>query len=183
MAIACAATSLSGYQIMLENRDVGNAAMTVVPGPHGDAAWAGGLREQAAAEISDRLAVGIADKVEALATEAILVEEAANAAAIIKLEPTPQKGIQPIKGSESIPFSNQNNSQLRGCSTLGVIELHHAGSLEDALIVLRNETHRMKSNLLLPIKASRTKSKEAGFEEISFKAQMMRCPISPARGN
>jgi hypothetical protein len=183
LAIACAATALSGCQLLLDNRDKGNAAVVVVPTADWDAMRTAGLREQVAAEISDGLAVAIADEVEARATKAILAAEAVKAAATVKPEPAPQKGIQPIKGSESIPFSNRTNSQLGGCSTLGVIELHHTGSLEDALIVLRNETYRMNSNLLVPIKASRTPSKGAGSNEIRIEARMMRCPIKLARGN
>ena len=183
IAIACAATSLSGHELLLENRDIGNAAVVAVPTPDWYAVGAAGSREQADTEISNGLVAAIADKFGALTTKAIAAAEATNVAATIKLGSTPQKGIQPIKGSESIPFSSQNNGQLSGCSTLGVIELHHTGSLEDALIVLRNETHRMNSNLLLPIKASKTTSEEAGLEEINFKAQMMLCPISLSRGN
>ena len=183
LAIACAATALSGCQLLLDNRDKGNAAVVVVPTADWDAMRAAGLGEQAAAEIGNGLAVAIADELEARATNAILAAEAARAATTAKPELAPQKGIQPIKGSESIPFSNRTNSQLGGCSTLGVIELHHIGSLKDALIVLRNETHRMNSNLLVPIKASRTPSKGAGSDEIRIEARMMRCPIKLARGN
>ena len=183
MVIAFAATSLSGYQLLLENRDISNAVVVAAPIQDWYATGAASFRGHATTEISNGLDVTIANEVEARTSEAIFAAEAANTAATIKLQSTPQKGIQPIKGSESIPFSNQNNNQLSGCSTLGMIELHHTGSLEDALIVLRNETHRMNSNLLLPIKVSRTTSEEAGLEDISFKAQMMRCPISLARGN
>ena len=183
LAIACAATVLSSCQLLLDNRDKGNATVVVVPTADWDAMRAASLREQAAAEISDGLAVAIVDEVEARATKAILAAQSAKAAATAKPEPAPEKGIQPIKGSESIPFSNRTNSQLGGCSTLGVIELHHTGTLEDALIVLRNETYRMNSNLLVPIKASKTPSKGAHSHEIRIEARMMRCPIKLARGN
>ena len=183
LAIACAATVLSSCQLLLDNRDKGNATVVVVPTADWDAMRAASLREEAAAEISDGLAVAIVDEVEARATKAILAAQSAKAAATAKPEPAPEKGIQPIKGSESIPFSNRTNSQLGGCSTLGVIELHHTGTLEDALIVLRNETYRMNSNLLVPIKASKTPSKGAHSHEIRIEARMMRCPIKLARGN
>jgi hypothetical protein len=183
LAIPLVATALTGCQLLLDNRDKGNAAVVVVPAADWDAMRAAGLREQAAAEISAGLAVAIADEVEARATKAIIAAEAAKAAATANPAPVPQKGIQPIKGSESIPFSNRTNSQLGGCSILGVIELHHTGTLEDALIVLRNETYRMNSNLLVPIKASRTPSKGAVNNEIRIEARMMRCPIKLVRGN
>ena len=182
LMIACAAVVLSGYHLMAENRDTDDATLAAGPNTDHDANRALGHSTDAAPNISDGLAKAIADEAESRATKAILVAVSAKAAATPKPAPAPHKGIQPIQGSESIPFSNLSHSQLSDCSTLGVIELHHTGSLKDALIVLRNEAHRI-SNLLLPIKGSRTSSKEAGLDEISFEAQMMRCPTSLARGN
>mgnify|MGYP003338876237 CR=1 FL=1 len=124
----------------------------------------------------------IADQTERVTTEAIKAAEGFGAPVTPLPLATLKTGIQPIKGSESIPFSNRTNSQLEGCSTLGVIELHHTGKLEDAMIVLRNETYRRNGNFLMKIKASTDPSNIPEAKEIRIEAQMIRCHIKRAHG-
>ena len=175
-------TVLSGYALMLDNLGKANATSVVFPAADEGMTHLADLGEHAPTEISGKLTVAAADKVEVHSTKNIPLAEGVKLAATSKPVPLPTKGIQPIKGSESILLSNLINRQLSGCKTFGVIELHHTGSDEDALIVLRNETYRMNGNLLLPIKASKTASNGAGSNEIKIEAQMMRCPSKLARG-
>ena len=182
LAIACTAITLSGCQLMLANHEEGDASLALVPTADWGAMRASGLGMRAATEISDGLDASITGGAFAPATKVMLVADPTNPSATSKPSSDSHKGILPIKGSESILFSNQNNHRLDGCSTLGVIELHHTGNFDDALIVLRNETYRLNSNLLVPIKASRSGFKGAGSPEIRIEAQMMRCPFELAYG-
>ena len=183
LAIACAAAVLSGYQLLHKNSDKGNAAVVVSPTASHDALRSADLRTDSVTKISHGFSTNIAHEVETRAIKTILAADSALATTTPQSGMVPQNGIQPIKGSESILFSNMTNRLLGGCSTLGVIELHHTGSYEDALIVLRNETYRMNSNWLVPIKASKTSPNRGDSHEIMIKAQMMRCPFKLASSN
>ena len=171
LALACAVTVLSSYQLPLGNLD--KAGETHAVGLHGNAP----------AKITDGLSMTYANQFAAPASTAILTTEATIAEATSKPVSASHSGIQPIKGSEAILFSNTTHRPLSGCSMLGVIELHHTGSYEDALVVLRNETYRMKSNWLVPIKASKTSPNRGDSHEIMIEAQMMRCPFKLASSN
>jgi hypothetical protein len=95
------------------------------------------------------------------------------------VEPTP---IVPTEGSNLIQFSTRTASNLGGCSAIGAIEITHNGTIDDALIILKNEAHRLNTNVLVPISMDQTQTKSYA-SEIQIEARMMKCPIKLARGN
>ena len=97
-------------------------------------------------------------------------------------EPVERPTIIPIEGSNLIQFSNRTDSYLAGCSTIGIIEVIHEGTMNEALVVLKNEAHRLNSNVLVPYKMKQTGTNEIVFAEIQIEARMMKCPLKIAQG-
>ena len=89
----------------------------------------------------------------------------------------------PIDGSQIIQFSNRTNSQLAGCSSIGIIEVLHTGTIGDALIVLKNEAYRLNTNILVPLMMNQTAADPIASANIQIEARMMKCPLKLARGN
>ena len=54
--------------------------------------------------------------------------------------------------------------------------------MEDALIILKNEAHRLNTNILVPVSMQQTQT-TAYAPSIQIEARMMRCPVKLARGN
>ena len=88
-----------------------------------------------------------------------------------------------IAGAQSIQFSNRTNSQLAGCSSIGIIEVLHNGTINDALIILKNEAYRLNTNILVPLTMNQTDDDTISSPNIQIEARMMRCPLKLARGN
>jgi hypothetical protein len=88
-----------------------------------------------------------------------------------------------IAGTQSIQFSNRTNSQLAGCSSIGIIEVLHNGTINDALIILKNEAYRLNTNILVPLTMNQTDDDTISSPNIQIEARMMRCPLKLARGN
>ena len=89
----------------------------------------------------------------------------------------------PIDGSQIIQFSNRTNSQLAGCSSIGIIEVLHTGIIDDALIILKNEAYRLNTNILVPLMMNQTDADPIASANIQIEARMMKCPLKLARGN
>ena len=87
-----------------------------------------------------------------------------------------------IAGAQSIQFSNRTNSQLAGCSSIGIIEVLHTGTIYDALIILKNEAYRLNTNILVPLTMNQTDYDPIASPNIQIKARMMKCPLKLARG-
>ena len=88
-----------------------------------------------------------------------------------------------IAGAQSIQFSNRTNSQLAGCRSIGIIEVLHTGTIDDALIILKNEAYRLDTNILVPLTMNQTDEDPIASPNIQIEARMMKCPLKLARGN
>ena len=89
--------------------------------------------------------------------------------------------ITPTPGSEAIKFTNYTGAKLGGCATIGIIEMHHRGDLDDAITLLKNEAFRLNSNLLVPMQMNSERTDD--YNMISIEARMLTCPLKLARGN
>ena len=100
-----------------------------------------------------------------------------------KNKPVERPEVIPIEGSEAIKFSNRLDSHLAGCNTMGVIEVIHNGTMEEAIVVLKNEAYRLNSSVLVPVTMEQTGTNEIELADIKVAARMLKCPIKLARGN
>lgn len=89
--------------------------------------------------------------------------------------------ITPTPGSEAISFTNYTGANLGGCATIGIIEMHHRGDIDDAITLLKNEAFRLNSNLLVPMQMNSERTDN--YNMISIEARMLTCPLKLARGN
>ena len=101
---------------------------------------------------------------------------------IADAEPVERPPIIPIEGSNLIHFSNRTDSNLAGCSTIGIIEVIHKGTMEEALIVLRNEAYRLNTNVLVPYAMKQKETDDIVFAKIRIEARMMKCPLQLPQG-
>jgi hypothetical protein len=101
---------------------------------------------------------------------------------IADAEPVERPPIIPIEGSDLIQFSNRTDSNLAGCSTIGIIEVIHQGTMDEALVVLKNEAHRLNTNVLVPYTMEQTGTEDIVFAKIQIEARMMKCPLKLPQG-
>ena len=101
---------------------------------------------------------------------------------VVEAKPVERPPIIPIEGSDLIQFSNRTDSYLAGCSTIGLIEVIHKGTMNEALIVLKNEAHRLNTNVLVPYSMKQTETEDIVFANIKIEARMMKCPLKPSQG-
>ena len=159
MALTALLISASGCQLLIDNRSRESGAVVVVPSAEWDA-----MRQASLA-----------------ASEKPASEEPANdepgemptVAEPAKITPTP--------GSEAISFTNYTGANLGGCATIGIIEMHHRGDIDDAITLLKNEALRLNSNLLVPMQMNSERTDN--YNTISIEARMLTCPLKLARGN
>ena len=159
MALTALLISTSGCQLLIDNRSRESGAVVVVPSAEWDA-----MRQASLA-----------------ASEKPASEEPANdepgemptVAEPAKITPTP--------GSKAISFTNYTGANLGGCATIGIIEMHHRGDLDDAITLLKNEAFRLNSNLLVPMQMNSELTDD--YNMISIEARMLTCPLKLARGN
>jgi len=87
---------------------------------------------------------------------------------------------KPHPGSEKIAFSNMSDAYLSGCRTLGIIEVHHNGPYDEAMILAKNKAVELNASLIVPLDAYQNQSTDpAAGPQISFiKGRMLRCPAS-----
>jgi len=86
-----------------------------------------------------------------------------------------------LPGSEGIRFSNLSDAYLAGCRTLGIVEVHHYGSYDEALILMRNQAFQLAASVIVPLDIFQDKTvrvDDAG--RLNFvKGRMLRCPQAP----
>ena len=159
MALAAVLISTSGCQLLIDNRSRDSGAVVVVPSAEWDA------MRQASLAASEKQTNN------ELASEE--PSEIPTVAEPAKITPTP--------GSEAISFTNYTGANLGGCATIGIIEMHHHGDLDDAITLLKNEAFRLNSNLLVPVQMNSERTDD--YSTISIEARMLACPLKLARGN
>ena len=157
-AIAFIGMMTTSCQMLIDNRKTGKTSVVVVPTDEWDTLRAQQMRPAIARDIAEKMAASIAD-------------------------PAKRPAPTPIDGSQIIQFSNHTNSQLAGCSSIGIVEVLHTGTIDDALIVLKNEAYRLNTNILVPITINQTDADPIASPNIQIEARMMKCPLKLARGN
>ena len=154
MALTALLISSSGCQLLIDNRSSESGAVVVVPSAEWDA------MRQASLAVSEKPVSDEPDEIPAAIKPA-------------KITPTP--------GSEAITFTNYTGANLGGCVTIGIIEMHHRGSMDDAITLLKNEAFRLNSTLLLPLQMNSERTDDHSITTIE--ARMLTCPLKLARGN
>jgi len=160
--------------LLIDNRQTGKASVVVVPTDEWDK-----LRgQQMRTDIARDMATSIVDE--------LLTKRAAIGAAIPAediIAPINRPSPIAVDGSQTIQFSNRTNSQLAGCSSIGIIEVRHTGTMDNALIILKNEAYRLNTNILVPLTINQADADHTASANIKIEARMMKCPLKLARGN
>jgi hypothetical protein len=159
-------------QLLIDNRKTGKTSVVVVPTDEWDALRGQQMRPDITRDIAEEMAASIAEKLGPVATPAKEI-----------ITPMKRPAPTPIDGSQTIQFSNRTNSQLAGCSSIGIIEVLHTGIVDDALIILKNEAYRLNANILVPLTMNQTDADPIASANIQLEARMMKCPLKLARGN
>ena len=177
-AIAVIAITTTGCQLLIDNRKTGKTSVVVVPTDEWDALRGQQMRPDITRDVANEIATSIGDKlqpIQSTTAEATPADEA--------ITPVKRPTLTPIDGSQIIQFSNRTNSQLAGCSSIGIIEVLHTGTINDALIILKNEAYRLNTNILVPLTMNQTDADPIASANIQIEARMMKCPLKLARGN
>ena len=177
-AIAVITITTNGCQLLIDNRKTGKTSVVVVPTDEWDTLRGQQMRPDIARDIAKEMAAGIADELQSTQSAVAATTPAEKIITPVK-RPSPK----PIDGSQTIQFSNRTNSQLAGCSSIGIIEVLHTGIIDDALIILKNEAYRLNTNILVPLMMSQTDADPIASANIQIEARMMKCPLKLARGN
>ena len=154
LALTAILTSVTGCQLLIDNRSRESGAVVVVPSDEWDS-----MRQASLAASKFAISQNTDDR----DTET----------PVVKIEPTP--------GSEAITFSNYTSSNLGGCIATGIIEVQHQGAATDAITLLKNEAFRLNGNALIVIKMNSTIADFAST--INIEARLLTCPLRMARGN
>lgn len=177
-AIAVIGMMTTSCQLLIDNRKTGKTSVVVVPTDEWDALRGEQMRQDITRDIAKEMAAGIADELKSVQSTTVAVPPAEEIITPVK-RPAPT----PINGSQIIQFSNRTNSQLAGCSSIGIIEVLHTGTIDDALIILKNEAYRLNTNILVPLTMNQTDADPDASPNIQIEARMMKCPLKLARGN
>ena len=154
LALTGIIASVTGCQLLIDNRSRESGAVVVVPSDEWEAMRQASLAASNTAKLSE-------------------TDDTETEMPALKIEPTP--------GSESITFTNYTSASLGGCATTGIIELQHRGAMNDAITLLKNEAFRLNSNLMI---LTELKSLSAdSTSNIIVEARMLTCPPRLARGN
>ena len=175
-AIAVIGMMTTSCQLLIDNRKTGKTSVVVVPTDEWDALRGEQMRQDITHDIAKEMAADIADELKS-------VQSAAAPPAEPMITPVKRPAPTPIDGSQIIQFSNRSNSQLAGCSSIGIIEVLHTGTIDDALIILKNEAYRLNTTVLVPLTMNQTDADLVASPNIQIEAQMMKCPLKLARGN
>ena len=177
-AIAVISMTTTGCQLLIDNRKTGKTSVVVVPTDEWDTLRGQQMRPDITRDIAREMAAGIADELRSTqsTTAAVTLTEEI-------IMPAKRPAPTPIEGSQIIQFSNRTNSQLAGCSSIGVIEVLHTGTIEGALVILKNEAYRLNTNILVPLSMNQTDADPVASANIQIEARMMKCPLKLARGN
>ena len=173
-AIATISLMTAGCQLLIDNRQTGKASVVVVPTDEWDK-----LRGQ-------QMQTGIARDMATSIVDELLTKQAAIGAATPAediIAPINRPSPIAVDGSQTIQFSNRTNSQLAGCSSIGIIEVRHIGTMDNALIILKNEAYRLNTNILVPLTINQADADHTASPNIKIEARMMKCPLKLARGN
>lgn len=177
-AIAVLGMMTSSCQLLIDNRETGKTSVVVVPTDEWDTLRSQQMRPDITHDIAKEMATAISDELRSIQTAI-----AATTPAEEIITPVKRPAPTPIDGSQIIQFSNRTNSQLAGCSSIGIIEVHHTGSIDDALIILKNEAYRLNTNILVPLTMNQTDADPIASPNIKIEARMMKCPLKLARGD
>ena len=177
-AIAVISMTTTSCQLLIDNRKNGKTSVVVVPTDEWDKLRGEQMRPDIRHDIAKEMVAGIANELRSIQS-AIAATKPAEETIMPAKRPAPT----PIDGSQIIQFSNRTNSQLAGCSSIGIIEVLHTGSIDDALIILKNEAYRLNTNILVPLSMEQTDADPIASPNIKIEARMMKCPLKLARGN
>ena len=177
-AIAVIGMMTTSCQLLIDNRKTGKTSVVVVPTDEWDALRGHQMRPDITRDVAKEMAASIADELRSTQSATAAATPAKEIITPIK-RPAPT----PIDGSQTIQFSNRTNSQLAGCSSIGIIEVLHTGIIDDALIILKNEAYRLNTNILVPLMMNQTDADPIASANIQIEARMMKCPLKLARGN
>ena len=177
-AIAAIGMMTTSCQLLIDNRKTGKTSVVVVPTDEWDALRGEQMRPDITRDIAKEMAADIADELKSVQSTT-----AAAPPAEPMITPVKRPAPTPIDGSQIIQFSNRSNSQLAGCSSIGIIEVLHTGTIDDALIILKNKAFRLNTNILVPLTMNQTDADPVASPNIQIEAQMMKCPLKLARGN
>jgi hypothetical protein len=178
VAIAVISMLTTSCQLLIDNRKTGKTSVVVVPTDEWDSLRGQQMQPDITREVAKEMVARIAEELHSIkpTTAATTPEDEA-------ITPVKRPVTTPIEGSQFIQFSNRTNSQLAGCSSIGVIEVFHTGTIDDALIILKNEAYRLNTNVLLPLTMNQTDADPVASPNIKIEARMMKCPLKLARGN
>ena len=165
-------------QLLIDNRGSGKTAVVVVPTEEWDALRSQQIRADITRDVVKEMAASIPDELQSVQSATAAAKPAKEIITPVK-RPAPT----PIDGSQIIQFSNRTDSQLAGCSNIGIIEVLHTGTINDALIILKNEAYRLNTNILVPLTMNQTAADPIASANIQIEARMMKCPLKLARGN
>ena len=154
LALTAIISSVSGCQLLIDNRSRESGAVVVVPSDEWDAMRHASLANSQVSALSETGDTG---------TE------------------IPEVKIEPMPGSEAISFSNYTSSNLGGCVATGIIEVQHHGTVNDAITLLKNEAFRLNGNALIVIKMNSSLADYAST--INIEARLLTCPLRMAKGN
>ena len=154
LAFTVIIAAVTGSQLLIDNRSRESGAVVVVPSEEWDAMRQATLATNQVTTLPD--------------TGDIETETPA-----VKIVPTP--------GSEVITFSNYTSSNLGGCIATGIIEVHHRGTADDAITLLKNEAFRLDGSALIVTKMNNNQENNANT--IKIEARLLACPLRMAKGN
>ena len=177
-AIVVIGMMTTSCQLLIDNRKTGKTSVVVVPTDEWDAIRGQQMRPDITRGVAQEIAASIADELSSTQSA-----NAATTAAKEIITPIKRPAPKPIDGSQTIQFSNRTDSQLAGCSSIGIIEVLHTGIIGDALIILKNEAYRLNTNILVPLTMNQTDADPIASANIQIEARMMKCPLKLARGN
>ena len=177
-AIAVIGMMTTSCQLLIDNRKTGKTSVVVVPTDEWDAIRGQQMRPDIARDIAKEMATSFADELQSVQSAAATAMPAEVISTPVNRPPP-----TPVDGSQTIQFSNRTNSQLAGCSQIGIIEVLHTGTIDDALIILKNEAYRLNTNILVPVTMNQTDADPVASANIQIEARMMKCPLKLARGN
>ena len=153
LALTAIFTAVTGCQLLIDNRNRESGAVVVVPSEEWEA-----MREASLA----------ASKVTTLPE----TDDMETETPVVEIEPTP--------GSEVITFSNYTSSNLGGCIATGIIEVHHRGTIDDAITLLKNEAFRLNGSALIVTKMNSNQANHSNT--ITIEARLLSCPLRMAKG-
>ena len=182
-AIAVIGIMTTSCQLLIDNRKSGKTAVVVVPTDEWDMLRGQQMQPNIARDIAKDMAAGIIDELRSTPSTIAAATPAEDMPADNAIMPVKPPAPTPIDGSQTIQFSNRTNSQLAGCSSIGIIEVLHTGTIDDVLIILKNEAYRLNTNILVPLTMNQTDADPIASPNIQIEARMMKCPFKLARGN